>query len=130
MGEFPQEAQAFFNFVHPDASPTFRTEQGAPYFQMPELRDERHVVLEVGQRSVRTRLVLVVEEPRYGDGRVEHECTHQRWPSRRTARISSVDISIGRHWRRRLRKRITASFLWARSDPEPESDAQSSGHGG
>ena len=56
-----------------DARATFGKEQGVAYLQVPDLGNERFRFRKSSEGGVRPWVLLVMEKPRHGDGRIENE---------------------------------------------------------
>ena len=114
-GKVFQGVEALRNRPSGDPPPPLCNQQQIPYFQMPKLRDDRTVVFEMRKGHVCPRLRFIVKKPDSRNGRIQNKGAHERWPSWRAVRISSVDMRTRCHWARRARKRRTASLRDSRS---------------
>ena len=56
-----------------DAPATFGKEQGVSHFQVPDLGNERFHLGKSNEGGVRPWVLLVMEKPCHGDGRIEDE---------------------------------------------------------
>ena len=72
-GELLEASQTRAHAASGDAPPTFGEEQGVAYFQVPNLGYERLRFCKSGKGGIRPWILLVVEDPRYGDGRIKNE---------------------------------------------------------
>ena len=73
MGSTIRASQTRERPIAGDAPPAFGEEQGVAYFQVPDLGYERFRFRKSSEGGVRPWVLLVVEEPCHGDGRIENE---------------------------------------------------------
>ena len=72
-GELLQASQTRERTVSRDAAATFGEEQGVAYLQVPDLGNERFRFRKSSEGGVRPWILLVVEKPSHGNGRVKNE---------------------------------------------------------
>ena len=77
-GQALQGVQPLLDLLHGKTPVSYSREQGVARLQVPELRCQCPVLHESVQYSVRTRLVLIVEEPRHYYRGIDHQSAHRR----------------------------------------------------